>query len=80
MELRTIREKPGPQVCDFIKENAGRLGADLSRFRRKSERFATLETALIRNYKQKRDYPPRKEAGIIPRSIFEIAFARASHY
>jgi len=51
-ELRTIWKKADPQPLDFVKEQATKLGIDLSKFRRKTKRFVRLEAALIRSCKQ----------------------------
>lgn len=61
-ELRTVWKKADPEPLDFVKEQAAKLGIDLSRFRRKTKRFVRLETALIRSYKQKKGMtmPPNR--------------------
>jgi hypothetical protein len=40
-----------PEPLDFVKEQAARLGIDLSTFRRKTKIFVRLEAALIRSCK-----------------------------
>jgi len=53
-ELRTVWKKADPEPLDFVKDQATKLGIDLTKFRRKTERFIRLEAALIRSYKQKK--------------------------
>jgi 3-methyladenine DNA glycosylase/8-oxoguanine DNA glycosylase len=51
-ELRTVWRKADPEPLDFVKEQAAKLGIDLSKFRRKTKKFIRLEAALIRSCKQ----------------------------
>lgn len=53
-ELRGIWKKADPEPLDFVKEQAAKVGIDLSKFRRKTKRFVRLEAALIRNCKQRK--------------------------
>ncbi|MCX5637501.1 MAG: hypothetical protein NTX52_07395 [Planctomycetota bacterium] len=50
-ELRTVWKNADPEPLDFVKEQAARLGIDLSTFRRKTKIFIRLEAALIRSCK-----------------------------
>lgn len=52
-ELRTMWKKADPEPLDFIKNQAVKLGIDLSKFKRKTKSFISLEAALIKSSKQK---------------------------
>ena len=52
-ELRTVWEKADPEPLDFVKNQAAKLGIDLGKFKRKTEKFIRLEAALIKSSKQK---------------------------
>jgi len=53
-ELRTVWKKADPEPLDLVRQQAAKLGIDLSKFRRKTKRFVKLEAALIRSCKQKK--------------------------
>jgi len=53
-ELRTIWEKADPEPLDLVRQQAAKLGIDLSKFKRKTRKFVKLEAALIRSSKQKK--------------------------
>lgn len=50
-ELRTIWDKADPEPMDFVKKEAKRLGIDLGKIDRRTEKFVKLEAALIRSRK-----------------------------
>ncbi len=52
-ELRTVWKKADPKPLDFIKKVAQKLGIDLNRMKRKTQKFIKLEVALIRFSKTK---------------------------
>jgi len=53
-ELRTVWKKADPEPLDLVRQQAAKLGIELSKFKRKTRKFVKLEAALIRSCKQKK--------------------------